>query len=63
MVFITIAKVLGALIPLASKIAKAMHKNSPGGKKILPEELLNVFLEEADPTLERLNALAKTKQG
>jgi len=56
---ITVAKILIALVPLAVRIGKAMRKDSPGGKKITPQEWLTILLDEADPTLERVNALVR----
>ena len=50
-----VSRVLVALIPIAVKIGKAMRKDSPGGKRILPEELLAILLGEADDLIDQLN--------
>lgn len=47
-------KVLTILIPLATRIVKATRKDSPGGKKITKEELLEIVLGELDGVHDRL---------
>lgn len=59
---ITVAKILVAFVPMAVRVGQAMRKDSPGGKKITAEEWLTILLDEADPTLERVNALVKASR-
>lgn len=54
---IPIGAVLSILIPLARKFGKALRKDSPGGKKITPEEVLEILLGEADGITEKLAKL------
>ncbi len=52
-----VAKVLGALIPIAKGVAKAMRADSPGGKKITEDEWLSIVLNRTPVVLKRLNEL------
>lgn len=57
--FVTVARILLALVPLAKRIAEAMRKDSPGGKRITESELLAIFLGETPRTLRRLERVAE----
>lgn len=56
---VTTAKILAALVPMATRIGKAMKKNSPGGKRITSQEWLTIWLEEADDAFKKVNELVE----
>lgn len=58
MPFVTITKILLALIPLAKRLAEAMRKDSDGGKKITEAELLAIVFGETPRILRRLGKVA-----
>lgn len=54
---IPIIKIIRKIVPAVLKAAKALRKDSPGGKKITPEELAEISLVLAGDIVEVLETL------
>ncbi len=60
---INVLSVLRALVPIARDIARAMKKDSDGGKKITADELAEILFRRAPDALDDLNGLVEKRGG